>query len=344
MTLYISDNESEYDIVGIDVGGMELYYRPEVYAHVLRAGKRQKLNVTYHVGEEFYDLADGLRAIWEIVQYAGICKNDRLGHCLALGVLPREYYKRKHCTLTMPKQVMLDNIMWLLGVVKHQQIVVKPSLQKQLETIANDLYHQLGYERYAASLNIEEYFESMYLRSDEANDEDGLDIWSLTAELDTPAANKARRNANAQKLYTAYMLDEKLINEGEKPITERFDNEYVKLMIKIQKVMIEFVKKTEVCIETCPSSNLQIGKLGRYDYHPSIKYYLNPQSKNKMLNFAICTDDKGTFSTSLTNEFSLIALAATKGKGWSKDVERGFAQLISQGNKYRFKKIESYED
>lgn len=344
LTLYISDNESEYDIVGIDVGGMELYYRPEVYAHVLRAGKRQRLNVTYHVGEEFYDLADGLRAIWEIVQYAGICKNDRLGHCLALGVLPREYYKRKHCTLTMPKQVMLDNIVWLCCFAKEHRILIKPELKAKLEEMAQRLYKELGYDRYVKNLAMGDYYESMLLRSDEANDEEGLDIWSLTAELDTPAANKARSNDNAQKLYMAYELDEKLINEGEKPITQRSDNEYVKVMMKIQKAMIEFVKETEVCIETCPSSNLKIGKLGRYDYHPSIKYFLNPQSKNKMLNFAICTDDKGTFSTSLTNEFSLIALAATKGRGWCKDVERGFAQLISQGNKYRFKKIESYED
>mgnify|MGYP002528456835 CR=1 FL=1 len=89
-------------------------------------------------------------------------------------------------------------------------------------------------------------------------------------------------------------------------------------MMKIQRVMIGIVKETGACIETCPSSNLQIGKLERYDSHPSIKYYLNPLSKNKVLNFAVCTDDKGTFSTSLTNEFSLIALAATKGKGWNK--------------------------
>lgn len=344
ITQYIEDGESLYDIVGLDVGGMELYFRPEVYGHVLRAGKKYGLKVTYHVGEEFYDLADGLRAIWEIMEYAKINKNDRLGHCLALGVITREYYKRKHCTLTMPKQVLLDNIVWLFGMAQQYHILIKPTLRKRLEDIAVNLYGKLGYGRYIADLDFEDYFESMLLRSDEANEEDGLDIWSLTAELDTPTAQKARSNTNAQKLYKAYLLDEKLIVEGDKPITERFDNDYVKLITKLQKVMIGKVKETGVCIETCPSSNLQIGKLGRYDYHPSIKYYLTPQSKNKVLNYAICTDDKGTFSTSLVNEFSLVALAATKEKGWSKGIEKDFTQLIAQGNKYRFKKIESYED
>ncbi len=344
LTLYISDKQSEYDIVGIDVGGMELYYRPEVYAHVLRAGKMQNLNVTYHVGEEFYDLADGLRAIWEIIEFAKIGGQDRLGHCLALGILPNEYYKRKHCTLTMPKQVMLDNIVWLFGMAHKFHIIIKPALKDQLEEMAKELYEGLGYNRYAKVLDMGNYFESIMLRSDEPNEEDGMDIWSLTAELDTDIAVMARANANAQTLYTAYMHDEKLMDYGEKPITKKFDNEYVKLMTKIQKKMRGLVIDTGVCIETCPSSNLQIGKLGRYDYHPGIKYYLTPMSKNKVLNFAICSDDKGTFSTSLANEFSLLALAATKNKVWNIGVENSLKELISQGNKYRFKNNKSYED
>ncbi len=337
LTKFVDDNESQYQIVGIDAGGMELYYRPEIYGHVLRAGKKHGLRITYHVGEEFYDLADGLRAIWEIIEFAKIDQKDRLGHCLALGVLAREYYKRKHNTLTMPKQVMLDNLVWLCGFANEHQIVVKPALIKLLTEKATELYKELGYERKVGTLNMEAYYESMLLRSDEANDEDGQDIWSMTAVLDTTKANKARTNENALKLYQAYTLNEKIIENGEKPVTERINNDYVRLVMKIQNAMLWYVKKTEVCIETCPSSNLQIGKLYRYEFHPSVKYYLTPFSKNKKLNFAICTDDKGTFSTSLTNEFSLLALAATKGKGWSKRLEKDFAQLISQGNKYRFK-------
>lgn len=344
ITRYIDNKESEYAIVGIDVGGMEMYYRPEVYAHVLRAAKEQKLNVTYHVGEEFYDLADGLRAIWEIIQFAGIGEGDRLGHCLALGILPREYYKRKHGTLTMPKQVMLDNIVWLLVMAQRNHILIKPSLRLTLEKKATALYDELGYKRYVDKLNIDDYFDSMLLRSDEANDEDGLDVWSQTAALDTEEARRARANEQALKLLAGYMLDEKLTGEGERPISDRFDNEYVKLVMKIQRSMIEMVKDTDVCIEACPSSNLQIGKIGRYDHHPSIKNFLNPTRKGKVLNLAVCTDDKGTFSTSLTNEFSLLALAATKENGWNKTIESDFKRLILQGGKYRFKKTETYED
>lgn len=344
LTRYIDNKESEYDIVGIDVGGMELYYRPEVYGHMLRAAKKSGLNMTYHVGEEFYDLTDGLRAIWEVIQYGCFGEGDRLGHCLALGMLPRDYYRRKHCTLTMPKQVMLDNIVWMYRMAEANKILMKPSLRQLLCVKAIKLYDTLGYGRHVAELKMEDYFESMLLRSDEANEEEGLDIWSLTSELNTGQAEKARMNENARRLNEAYMLDEELIREGEKPISERFNNEYVKLVMKIQRMTIERVKETGICIESCPSSNLQIGKIGMYENHPAIKNYLNPTSKCKVLNLAICTDDKGTFSTSLANEFSLVALAATKKNGWNKIIESEYNRLILQGSKYRFKKIASYED
>lgn len=334
--LFSESGQSLYNIVGIDVGGIELSYRPEVFAHALRAAKRYGLGITYHVGEEFYDLVDGLRAIWEVSLFAKLDGKDRMGHCIALGEKPREYYNRKHCTLVMPKQVMLDNIVWLFTFAEQHQITIKPALYNRLFKLAEKLYEEIGFKEISKmDFALEYYYKSMLLRSDD-HYTDGLDIWSKTALLDTGQANDARGNSNIRKLYTAYLYKDS-VTRGEVAMTERFDNEYVKLVAKIQRAMIDFVNQTEVCIETCPSSNIQIGKLDRYDYHPSVRNYLNPASKCRVMNFAICTDDKGTFSTSLTNEFSLIALAAIKDKGWSKGFEKKFEQLILQGNKYRFK-------
>lgn len=340
---FIGDKKNAYEIVGLDVGGLEFYYRPEVFGHVLRAGKKDGLKMTYHVGEEFYDLADGLRSIWEIIQYARIGQYDRLGHCMALGVSSQVYYQRKHCTLTMPKQVLLDNVVWMCCFAKENGIRINGKQRKPLEELAKELYAEMGYGAYIPELSMADYYESMLLRSDEANREDGLDNWSLTAELDSERAIKARNNANARTLYQAYMLDTELIEKGEKPTTRRFDEDYVKLVTKIQKEMIKLVNKTGVCIESCPSSNLQICNLGRYDCHPTIGYYLSrkgrwywPFRKKLKMNMAVCTDDKGTFSTSLVNEFSLQALATTKKYGWNRSTGKQFEQLVLQGKKYRF--------
>lgn len=341
---YKERGESVYDIVGLDVGGLELYYRPEVFAHTLRSGKKQGFRVTYHVGEEFYDLADGLRAVWEIVQYTASLPIDRLGHCVALGVKPEVYYARNHHSVSLPRQVLLDNIVWLCGFAKRHGIRIKSSLRERLDALAQELYAQIGYGRYIAELDMDDYYESLLLRSDEANNDDGLDCWSLTAQLDTPQAVKARANANAARLNRAYQLNEDLIEEGEKHRTERFNKDYAALVGKVQREMIALVNATGICVESCPSSNLQICKLERYDRHPAIVYYLTSGlrslcnwSGNPKMNFAICTDDKGTFATSLHNEFSLLALAVKKGVGWRKRVNQCFAVLVKQGEKYRFK-------
>lgn len=332
---FLESKQSAYEIPGLDVGGMELYYRPEVFAHTLRAAKKENFCITYHVGEEFYDLADGLRAIWEIIQYIKPCSVDRLGHCLALGVPVATYYERKHLTASMSKQMLLDNVVWLCCFANGQGIKIKATLRKWLLELAEDLYRQIGYDNYVGALNMDVYYASMFLRSDETFAKDAVDVWSETAVLKSEEAMMAWNNPKAVKLCDLYNNSLKLIEAGEVSVEQKFSDDYVSFMVKVQKGMIDWVSQAGICIEGCPSSNLQIAQLGRYDCHPAIEYCLNPHKKKKM-NFAICTDDKGTFSTSLVNEFSLLALAATKKYGWKKSIETEFAALIEQGNNHRF--------
>ena len=84
---------------GIDACSQEIGCRPEVFAPVyrllgchtaseLRDGIEiplPKLGKTYHVGEDFLDLIDGLRAIQEAVYFLNLDCGDRLGHAIALG-------------------------------------------------------------------------------------------------------------------------------------------------------------------------------------------------------------------------------------------------------------------
>lgn len=335
MTQFLNSKKSAYEIIGVDVGGTELSCRPEVFAHMLRSCKEQGFRITFHVGEEFYDIADGLRSIWEIIHYVNIRKGDRLGHCLALAMAADEYYKRKHCTLTMPKQVLLDNMVWLLGFAKETGISIKPELEQKLNDFIVELYEEIGYGA-VVGLNISDYYESLLLRSDEANKDNGVDVWSKTAILDSDRANKARANRHALNLYHAYTENEDIIAKGEQTTIKKMGMAYVKLIAEIQHKMIEKVNITGLCIESCPSSNLQICQLKRYDCHPAVTYYLKSDDMCEKLNIAICTDDKGTFSTSLANEFSLLALAATKEDGWDKETEKNLKKLIEQGQKYRF--------
>ena len=83
-------------IRGIDACANEIGCRPEVFAQYYRYlldysykeedGSSHNLMATYHVGEDFFDIVDGLRAIDEVMLFCGIYSGCRLGHALALGI------------------------------------------------------------------------------------------------------------------------------------------------------------------------------------------------------------------------------------------------------------------
>ena len=175
------------------MGGQELFFRPEVFAHTLRAAKKHGFGVTYHVGEDFYDIVDGMRAVWEVIKFTESYPVDRLGHCMALGMQAKHYYSEK-MFMQMPAQVMLDNIVWLCCFAKEKGIRIRKSLYDSLKVLAEDLYVKIGFDKEVETLDMQDYYVSMFLRSDERCADDGLDVWTQTALLDTGQADKAREN------------------------------------------------------------------------------------------------------------------------------------------------------
>lgn len=51
--------------------------------------------MTYHVGEEWKDVADGLRAIDEAILFLNMGNGDRLGHATVLGIDIEDWYQKK---------------------------------------------------------------------------------------------------------------------------------------------------------------------------------------------------------------------------------------------------------
>lgn len=141
-------NQSSYlcsRIRGIDACNHEIGCRPEVFATEFRylrtlpfgnSNERRKrrhfplLAATYHVGEDFLDLTDGLRAIDEAVCFLNLRSGERLGHALALGTLPKTYYESKAYAVTLPAQDLMDNLIWLLFRTLEWDVPMPSSLRK----------------------------------------------------------------------------------------------------------------------------------------------------------------------------------------------------------------------
>lgn len=101
-------------IAGVDFAGSDTVRRPREFKNIVTYLRGNGVrNLTYHIGENFYDLVDGLRAIDEIMTDLNWQKPNRLAHLLALFTDAAKYYELKHYTVAMPKKMLSDNLEWV---------------------------------------------------------------------------------------------------------------------------------------------------------------------------------------------------------------------------------------
>lgn len=127
---------------GIDSANVEIGCGPEVFAQAFRFlrahladqnGKVPQLHMTYHVGEDFLDLISGLRAIDEAIHFLNLGCGSRLGHVLALGIDPDQWYRKKTERIILPQQEYLDNVVWLYQMLRILRIPTSSVLLDYLE-------------------------------------------------------------------------------------------------------------------------------------------------------------------------------------------------------------------
>lgn len=101
-------------IAGVDFAGSDTEKRPREFKNIVTYLRENGVrNLTYHIGENFYDLVDGLRAIDEIMTDLNWQKPNRLAHLLALFTDAAKYYELKHYTVAIPKKMLSDNLEWI---------------------------------------------------------------------------------------------------------------------------------------------------------------------------------------------------------------------------------------
>lgn len=330
-------------IVAIDVAGSEMNCRPEVFAHLCRYCRRKGMRqFTYHVGEDFYDLVDGIRAIDEVIRFFRMDKRCRLGHCLALGMDAEKYYQSRHNTVIMPKQILLDNMVWILKFSEEHGIDMSVRLRSFLENMAERLYREIGYSQ---PYDVDRYYWSMQLRGDEVKMFDaGYADWHATKEDDAISQN-LRRDQMAEKLKTEYYTDNNIYRKAflEKEVL-KVPFGFTRLIKKVQKKMIVLVDSKIGCVECNPTSNVRIGHLERYEVLPLYRFAKLSGVSRRKLDAAVSTDDKGLFGTSLSRELSLVAVALMKQRygenrrRWSDATINAYIKRLAEtGVRYRFK-------
>lgn len=337
-------------IRGIDACANEVNCRPEVFAQGFRFlsdimfeskyiynGKKEnimtKLCTTYHAGEDFLDIVDGIRAIDEAMLFCGLGRGSRIGHGLALGIDPYSYYCYKGKIIVMEKQRLLDNIAWLLCKSNELGIDVDRSLRTELEGRFYELYKEIYDNIIGQEVTLLDYYHSWKLRGDNPEL-----YWQESGEIKETV--KKTKNAvipydrygfndqienievirdigNIRKIYHAYHFNKTVREKGNEMITRKVDKRYADVVKQVQDCMIHQLVMRGIGIESNPSSNYLIGTIKKYDEHPILRFNsrkLGNVSTNMSLSVSINTDDQGVFDTLLENEYALMLLALKKAK------------------------------
>lgn len=346
-------------ITGVDGCSHEIGCRPEVFSSCIRhlcSSRPSSANIsnvklpqlyrTYHVGEDFLCILDGLRATDEAIKFLDMDVGDRLGHALALGYDVEKWYASKNNIIILPKQDLLDNIVWLYGKSQEYGLptaAIEGEVQKQFNALFASIYRKnIPFDHGLCSVDCYTYYLSMQLRGndpklyleyplqDENNSShDDLDknreeycrkfknklLWEPWL---IPEFNFEIRNDNyypisqASELYHYYHFNPNCKWDGFQKEEYEVPSEIIHAVADIQEKMQYDIARRHIEIECNPSSNWLIGNFRDYAKHPIIRFYdggLFDTPDNPRLSVSINTDDAGVFDTSLENEYALMACA-----------------------------------
>lgn len=317
---------------GIDGCSREIGCRPEVLAQTYRYlknhivyAKRNKvyydnnkevtvpqLQMTYHVGEDFQSLVDGFRAIEEAIMFFNLNCGSRLGHALALGEDPDEYYEGKKNCILITQQDYLDNLVWVYYRIKRFSLIGYEDLLLNIEQEYNKYFRLIygdavsdeffeavireagkyfqrsnervskGYSNTHFNFRISEYYSAWQLRGDDPEcykngyfkDTEDFSEWKrFSVNKECPRDYRIRYNPECAYLYFLYHYNPHVKNEGRKTIEVQISHKMIKCIKEIQREMQFWISKLGIGIEVNPSSNFFIGTFDRYDKHPVFKLY-----------------------------------------------------------------------
>lgn len=337
---------------GIDACSNELVIRPEVYGQTFRYLKGHipsrdfyklfdigyslpRLRATYHVGEDFLDVIDGLRAIDEARIFLNLTHGDRLGHAIALGIDVEYWYKNKNNRVYLTKHAILDNVAWLIHKVKEYAIPDTAEIIEILTSIYNDYYvdiyiykgiEEKGYFTEKSSGNlvpVDTFMKAWELRGDNPEYYFGDDVmknelsyWDRCARREDVTTH---RSDLILELYRRYHYDYNVKYRGEQKEVFKVTPQMIRIIKQVQKYMQRQIRQCGIGVECNPSSNVLISNFKRYDKHPILNMYnkdLYSSYDNEygQLFVSINTDDQGVFDTLLENEYALMAIALEKCK------------------------------
>lgn len=318
----ICRNNKAMKLVGIDAANEEIRCRPEIFAPFYRAIRflHKGIGQTFHVGEDFTSIIDGLRAIYEAVHFLDLRQGSRIGHGSALAVDIDKYYLLKGKQVISTKQDALDDFCFLYKFLCNialtdetiAQLVPKLKLQEKAEELLEEIYGFIDFNAYVFSQELRGDHPDVYRSSPRANTfNQQLLLWTARRKeyyLDNhpnSSYKAAWSNQNSLNYIFDYHFAKMPRDKGNETCVNRVDNDLICAIKRVQNHLADIIASKGIGIETNPTSNYFIGPFVDFEDIPAIEFIEGSLSK-KSLPVSVGTDDPGLFFTNIRNEYNSL--------------------------------------
>ncbi len=323
---------------GIDLCGVEGAQPLWVSAQTLRSLRRRSqhtaarrpglrlepLRLTVHAGEDFRWLTSGIRAVAEPFQWHLIERGDRVGHGIAITLEPKRWWD-DHLGEVMETRT-IDRFLDLAFLAKYTEDIEGKKeyrrtpeqsewLKIEMKRVAEKIWPKLS----ADCADIIEIAKDIWTSLGSRTTRHLMDDfhWDGRATLNTKGSNIQSQADDYIKWIHSYLWNRSIQEEAQKTIRQKVDDDdngartkskrnELDLLIEARKRLIREMARWQVCIESCPSSNLIVGSLDAMSAQDFLQQRPTKEKKrgDETLTWTISTDDPITFSTTLADEYA----------------------------------------
>lgn len=290
-------------IVGFDSAANELHASPEAFSPIFRklAFLGHK-NFTYHAGEDFVHILSGLRMVYEAVDFLEMPSGNRIGHATALGIEPELWNQRLYGSkLTIKMGEWLDNLVFTYNFCSENQEMY--GYLAKLESSIRDYFTKIyGNGKY--------YSMHQIIQAWKCRKYDPFIVFkwrepSLFEDFESKELKEySTVDQDARSLFEAYHEGCNITKYNRMIQIEPLEIFAVDELRLLQNMMIEFLNKKNIAIETLPTSNVRISYYKEYREHHLTRWLGLKNTDDPKPNVVVGSDDTGIFMTNLRNEYT----------------------------------------
>lgn len=268
------------------------------------------LGVTYHVGEVFHSIISGLRHIDEVIDYFGFQNGERIGHGTVLGI-NIDTYVSNHPVAILPASELLDNLLWIHHLQSKNNLfkhVSTTAIEEKIWEVVHFIYNDKS-GHLSAQIDLHHLFKAYQMQFDDLSNI--VDInQNVTPCNDNFGSNdcifKPNQPWDEQTLFLSRHC-RCYLKKMTQMVQINVDNDLIKNIYKeTQHYLLTKIAVRGIYVETNPVSNTNIGEFDNITTHPIFVMNNTYNERKNHVMVSISTDDPGTFSTTLRNQYGFI--------------------------------------